>query len=333
MNKYYEHRLPLNADAKKLTRIFYEAHKKTSPTTFTTERYNAGFQLERIAFKRVGENSIYLDSAITIWRVDTIQHAIEKNRLSNWKLEAMEGPHYKSEINFGDVVIQIQEKQLDVYDSVIDNKPAKVFVTEALNTRIVADTSITEWNNKAIYLQELGLFGSISASDKNTWQTELIEQMPLSKFERLARHKKKRIAYIDPTKTLDKDSNFQLCMHETLISDYYNAHPDGQYKHGKAALIDSILTNLESDRMMNQTGMLTFRFVVNCEGEAGRFIAEGYDLDYQPYEFPKETIHHLYSLLLKLKTWQPVTVREEAGDAYFYITFKLNNGEIYDILP
>jgi hypothetical protein len=35
--------------------------------------------------------------------------------------------------------------------------------------------------------------------------------------------------------------------------------------------------------------MLTYRFVINCEGKAVRFIFKGYDFDYQAKEFPAST--------------------------------------------
>ena len=196
-----------------------------------------------------------------------------------------------------------------------------------------SDTTESQWNTTSYYLENLGFFGAMEVHEDFTWELELVEQMPLAKFQKLANHNEKRVAYIDPDYTLDKDSDFKICVHEKFIADYYNSTPDGDYLYGKAALVDTMLTNLEIDKMMNQTGMLTFRFVVNCNGEAGRFIAKGYDLNFQPYEFPEETINHLYEQLQKLKEWRVVVINEVPRDAYFYFTFKLNNGEITDILP
>ena len=54
---------------------------------------------------------------------------------------------------------------------------------------------------------------------------------------------------------------------------------------------------------------------------------------YQPLKFEEETIEHLYGILRKLEEWRPVVINEEARDAYFYITFKIEDGKITDILP
>ena len=62
-------------------------------------------------------------------------------------------------------------------------------------------------------------------------------------------------------------------------------------------------------------------------------MAEGYDLNYQPMEFHQETIDHLYGILQKLEDWRTVVIRDEVRDAYFYITFNIDNGQIIDILP
>lgn len=53
----------------------------------------------------------------------------------------------------------------------------------------------------------------------------------------------------------------------------------------------------------------------------------------QEKQFPKETINHLYKVIAELKTWNPCVINQEPRDAYFYLTFRLKNGVIPDILP
>ncbi len=79
--------------------------------------------------------------------------------------------------------------------------------------------------------------------------------------------------------------------------------------------------------------MLTYRFVINCEGKAGRFIFKGYDFDYQAKEFPASTWTHLLKILLSLKAWQPCVIHSENSYSYAYLTFKIKDAEIIDILP
>lgn len=333
VNKYYEHYYPKSSSQSASTRIIYSLYKKISKEQFIQENYNAGFWLTGIRIYHVDEYELYLDSSVNIWRSDTTVTEIEEGLVSNWNTNKIEGDHYVVKSKYGDRSFYYSSNQQSSKDSIVNGSPAKIFRQSASRIIIDKDTTETNWHTTSYYLEDLGYFGATESHEDYTWKVELIEQMPVAKFRKLADHNEKRVAYIDPDETLDKGSDFKICGHEKFIYDYYNSTPDGDYLYGKAALVDTILMNLDADKMMNQTGMLTFRFVVNCKGEAGRFIAKGYDLNFQPYEFPVETINHLYELILKLKEWREVVINEESRDAYFYFTFKLNNGEITDILP
>jgi hypothetical protein len=136
------------------------------------------------------------------------------------------------------------------------------------------------------------------------------------------------IGYIDP-KTALGDKNFKTCKNE--IYEYYNSEPDGGYKHGKKALRDSVLRKYSVS--INESGYLTFRFVVNCEGKAGRYIVIQNDLDFEPKEFAEELTSHLFTITQDLKEWRPVILENEPRDYYMYITYKLLDGKIIEILP
>lgn len=332
-NKYYEHYYPKNKNRDASTRVVYSVLKKTGESEFIIESYNTAFWLTRKRFYHFDETAIYLDSSVNVTVTDTMVHQIEKGLSSKWDVNEIEDVHYEVNGNFLGGAFSFYGRQIGLRDSVIDGKPSKVFTNSYTQTIYREDTTENGWIEETFYVKDLGIYGSREELEEYIWEVELVEQMPLSKFKKLADHGEKRVAYIDPAEALDSGSGFEICGQEKSIADYYNSTPDGDYLHGKAALIDTIFSNLDEEQLMNQTGMLTFRFVVNCEGKAGRFIARGYDLNYQPFDFPEETVRHLYSLMLRLKEWQPVVIREEPQDAYFYFTFKLNNGKITDILP
>ena len=157
--------------------------------------------------------------------------------------------------------------------------------------------------------------------------------MSVSEFASRASHGEHRVAWIDPNSTMSDDSDFRICGHELKIVDYYWSSPDAGYLYGKRAMLDTIHSNLDNLKLFKQSGRLVFRFVVNCDGEPGRFIVRGYDLNYQRMEFQKETVDHLFSIMQKLEKWKPVLFGEELQDAYFYITFNIEDGEITNILP
>ena len=170
-----------------------------------------------------------------------------------------------------------------------------------------------------------------SKTGKN-W-TELVEQIPIEQFQKMANHGRHRLAYIDPEKTMDEATDFKIC--NERIADYYN-HDIGHFpilKGGKNAMQKLLNTQLDKTKLFKESGYLTFRFVVNCEGVAGRFITEQTDLDFQGKTFNPETVSHLYEIVKNIKDWRTTMIRKEARDAYAYITFKLNDGEIIELLP
>ena len=136
------------------------------------------------------------------------------------------------------------------------------------------------------------------------------------------------IGYIDP-KTAFGDKNFKTCKNE--IYEYYNSESNAGYKHGKKALWDSVLTKYSVS--LKESGYLTFRFVVNCEGKAGRYMVIQNNLDLEPKVFEDELISQLLTITQGLKEWRQVILENEPRDYYMYITYKLLDGKIIEILP
>ena len=78
---------------------------------------------------------------------------------------------------------------------------------------------------------------------------------------------------------------------------------------------------------------MTFRFVVNCEGKAGRYMVIQNNLDLEPKVFDEKLTSHLFTITQGLKEWRPVILENEPRDYYMYITYKLLDGKIIEILP
>ncbi|MEO9872195.1 hypothetical protein [Ekhidna sp.] len=331
VNKYYRHNYPKNQDARAATEVTYSSLRKEGNKIFI-EKFNAGFELAAVTELRVSDNGdVFTEKLTDIVRMDTIPIEILSPVSSRW-INNQDEP-YKIRYSFSDKYYQFTERQLKVYDTLIDGKAAKVFIKsgEYLNEETGEVTN--RFMDTTTYLTDIGFFESRGGNENYRFETEMVEQMPLDEFKKRANHGEHRVAYIDPSNTLENGEQFKICGQEKSIADYYNSTPDGRYFHGKRAMMDTIFDNLDRAKLFDQNGSLVFRFVVNCEGKAGRFIGEGYDPNYHPMEFNPETIDHLFSILRKLKEWRAVVIREEARDAYFYINFKIENGEIIDILP
>lgn len=334
VSKYYLHYYPDNPDAFPGTEIEYTKYQKRNDTLFKTEGYNAGFELINNRFYSVEANKLSVVKGMGVNPrdvADTTELNILNGSHSVWE-GAKEEP-YQQQYEWGGEQYIYTENQLSVADTTILNKQAKVFHYQWNYRKADSDSIFNEGTTSSYFVQGIGFYGADTKGSSYRRKVELMEQMPLKEFKKQANHGEHRVAWIDQTKTISDDTDFKLCGHERRIADYYNSTPDGRYLHSKRAMLDSIYSNLDKTKLFDQSGRLVFRFVVNCEGKAGRFVGEGYDMDYQPMEFRQETVDHLYAVLQKLEDWRTVVIRDEVRDAYFYITFNIDNGEIIDILP
>lgn len=334
VNKYYEHFYPSETSRKTRTNISYALTQKRSENRFSVHWYNAGFQPTELNEFRIEDGIVFLDSSISFYgfsNLDTMISEIRSPLYEDWNSS-------KSELNLLELMdfdgdkYEVERVQTKAFDSIILDRPARVFIGDRNLTSLRRDTTF-HYKYAVTYVKGLGLFNSLSTRPSGRSVTELIEQMPLSAFRMLSRHDKKRVAYIDPINTLDDALYFEVCGHENGIVDYYNSSPDVRYADGKGEMKKIIRERLVREKLQGQSGYLTFRFVVNCKGEAGRFVMEQSDLNYQKKRFPRETIDHLYEITYDLKRWQPAIIRDEKQDAYVYLTYKLQNGVVTDVLP
>jgi hypothetical protein len=129
------------------------------------------------------------------------------------------------------------------------------------------------------------------------------------------------------------DSSFHACRPDISIQ-HYNLH--SYFKEHKREIQQWLLqqyTPPEPATAKDQTGWLTIRFLINCEGHTGRFRMFEIDSAYHPFHFDKRISGRLLTLTRSIQGWKPVTYRNTAYDSYQYITFKLKKGAIECILP
>jgi len=137
-----------------------------------------------------------------------------------------------------------------------------------------------------------------------------------------------RIAYINPDKALLSE-DFDTC--HDYIYDYYNPERPS-YITGKKGLRKYILDNYRNNSYTD-SGYLTVRFVINCKGKTGRYVIHENDLDLIPKKFNEELKDQLFELTTDLDQWNPNVIRGNKVDSYMYISYRIENGEIIEILP
>lgn len=82
------------------------------------------------------------------------------------------------------------------------------------------------------------------------------------------------------------------------------------------------------------TGYLTLRFMVNCDGDIGKIEVLGSSRDFRRIDFSNESVDQLKALLYDLGKWTPGKTSDGVPvDSQKYLTFILNNGSLIDIVP
>lgn len=142
---------------------------------------------------------------------------------------------------------------------------------------------------------------------------------------------KHNIGHISSSDARDH-ANFEACFEEHIF-EYYNFSEPAKFRYGKDSLRSYFFTNYDSNGIINDSGYITIRFVINCQGEAGRFKITELGLDYQEKKFNSKLVNQLFSLVQQAREWNPSLRGNIPNDSYIYYTFKIINGELVEILP
>lgn len=135
--------------------------------------------------------------------------------------------------------------------------------------------------------------------------------------------------YFDPK--ID-DPSFKLC-DENRVLQYYNFGKGLLYKGEKVKLNEHFKDGLIKKEQKKETGFLTVRFIVNCEGKPGRYRVQGMDYEYKEKKFNNDLTSQLLSLTKQLDGWMIGEYEGKAYDYYQYLTFKIENGKLIEIMP
>jgi hypothetical protein len=128
------------------------------------------------------------------------------------------------------------------------------------------------------------------------------------------------------------DPNFKICQEDNVFQ-YYNFSRGFQYKGEKVKVNEHFQNGFKGKEKNRETGFLTIRFIVNCEGKTGRFRVQGMDINYNAMEFHKELVNDLLTLTKTLDGWIVGEIEGLKTDYYQYLTFKLENGKLIEIMP
>lgn len=126
---------------------------------------------------------------------------------------------------------------------------------------------------------------------------------------------------IAPDPELD-DPEFQPCR-ESRIPQYYAL--GANFRIPNKQLMDHFGTIDTTDK--TGTGYFTIRFIVNCQGKIGRLREQSMTTGYQETALDAELRQAIRDKLLEFSQWPT------GRDFYQYLTFKIEQGQIREVLP
>ena len=128
------------------------------------------------------------------------------------------------------------------------------------------------------------------------------------------------------------DQNFKVCHGDSNVIQYFNTSKGFGYQGEKTAIWNIFQEKYQAVTRKNQNGWIRIRFIVNCEGKAGRFRLTAADQNYQRTTFDPKITSQLLKITKSLDGWQ-ILENDPPRDYYLYLIFKIEDGQILEILP
>lgn len=130
--------------------------------------------------------------------------------------------------------------------------------------------------------------------------------------------------------------DFELCKSEKYTVQYYGfTSEEGSKPHlNEKYEVEKLVADLYiPDQAKKESGLLRIRFIVNCKGEAGRFRILGMDKYYNEKIFDKSISDQLLNITKKHFKWKAFKTEKFERDYYMYVIFKIEEGEVLEIMP
>lgn len=128
------------------------------------------------------------------------------------------------------------------------------------------------------------------------------------------------------------NSSFKLCHEDLSLQFNYNG-VGLVYKGGKPNLIKHFQEHYTNRKISGETGFITIRFIINCEGKAGRYRVSEMGIDLKQIKFNKEIRNSILEATKKMSGWVPYTLKGNTYDYYQYLVFKIKDAQLIEILP
>lgn len=141
---------------------------------------------------------------------------------------------------------------------------------------------------------------------------------------------KKYIGYINKEKAL-LNNTYKLCDDGGIYNTYSGAGLKA-YKGSKKRFRNHINATF-NDNSFTDSGYLNFRFLVNCEGNAGWFEIIQMNLDLKETSLNKVMVDSLFKITSNPENWEIIEYNEAPRNYYMYVSYRIENGKVTEIIP
>ncbi|MBQ0735284.1 hypothetical protein [Aquimarina celericrescens] len=127
-----------------------------------------------------------------------------------------------------------------------------------------------------------------------------------------------------------RTTEFSLCKDENKPHGFYSSSAPHIYKKNKLEFREFIVQHYQN-RNRNDNGYLNLRFHINCRGETGNLIINELNADLEPSNLSATLVEQLVDLSMRNENWR--TADHPTINYYMYLIFKIENGNVTEILP
>lgn len=149
-------------------------------------------------------------------------------------------------------------------------------------------------------------------------------------FDTTGKPYKNYIGYINQDKALLNDT-YELCDDGAIYHTYSSAGLkaySGTKKQFKSALAQTYTGTDFTD-----SGYLNFRFLVNCEGNAGWFEIIQMNLVLEESPLHPKMVDSLFQFTADSRNWNALEFNKGPGNYYMYVSYRIENGKVVEIIP
>jgi hypothetical protein len=136
-------------------------------------------------------------------------------------------------------------------------------------------------------------------------------------------------------KIIDSTVTSQLILYPNYIPYYYSFNV--KYPLSSQTMVKNANDFLKTKGHFNENGYLTFKFMIDNEGQMNFVKYSQINQNYEPRVFDNDFVKNLCSFLKTLKNWEKAQYEYEKNKTPIsyvsYISFKIEDGKVINIIP